>query len=40
MKSRITLATLAVDGLERALRFYRDGMGLKTERIVEGSGLA
>lgn len=34
MKPRITLVTLAVDDLERALRFYRDGMGLRTEGIV------
>ena len=34
MKPRITLLTLAVDDLERAVRFYRDGMGLKTEGIV------
>ncbi len=31
MKPRITLITLAVDDLERSLRFYRDGLGLKTE---------
>jgi hypothetical protein len=34
MKPRITLVTLGVDDLERALRFYRDGLGLKTEGIV------
>ena len=34
MKSRITLITLGVDDLERSLRFYRDGLGLKTEGIV------
>lgn len=34
MKPRITLLTLGVDDLERALRFYRDGLGLKTEGIV------
>ena len=34
MKPRITLLTLGVDDLERSLRFYRDGMGLKTEGIV------
>jgi catechol 2,3-dioxygenase-like lactoylglutathione lyase family enzyme len=34
MKQRITLITLGVDDLERALRFYRDGLGLKTEGIV------
>jgi catechol 2,3-dioxygenase-like lactoylglutathione lyase family enzyme len=34
MKPRITLITLGVDDLERALRFYRDGLGWKTEGIV------
>ena len=34
MKPRITLITLGVDDLERALSFYRDGLGLKTEGIV------
>ncbi|HEY1077313.1 MAG TPA: VOC family protein [Fontimonas sp.] len=34
MKPRITLITLAVDDLERALRFYRDGLGLPTPGIV------
>jgi uncharacterized protein len=34
VKPRITLITLAVDDLERAVRFYRDGLGLKTEGIV------
>ena len=34
MKPRITLITIGVDDLERSLRFYRDGLGLKTEGIV------
>lgn len=34
MRPRITLITLGVDDLERAVRFYRDGLGLKTEGIV------
>ena len=34
MKARITLLTLGVDDLERAVRFYRDGLGWKTEGIV------
>ena len=34
MRPRITLLTLGVDDLERALRFYRDGLGLRTEGIV------
>ncbi len=34
MKPRITLITIGVDDLERSLRFYRDGLSLKTEGIV------
>jgi hypothetical protein len=34
MEPRITLITLGVDDLERALNFYRDGLGWKTEGIV------
>ena len=34
MKARITLVTLGVADLERAVRFYRDGLGLPTEGIV------
>lgn len=34
MKPRLSLITLAVDDLERALRFYRDGLGLPTEGII------
>ena len=34
MKPRITLITLGVDDLERAVGFYRDGLGLKTAGIV------
>jgi catechol 2,3-dioxygenase-like lactoylglutathione lyase family enzyme len=34
MKARITLITLGVDDLQRAVQFYRDGLGLKTEGIV------
>ncbi len=34
MKPHITLITLGVDDLERALRFYRDGLGLNTDGIV------
>lgn len=34
MKPRISVITLAVDDLERAVRFYRDGLGLATEGIV------
>ena len=34
MKPRITLITLGVDDLERAMRFYRDGMGWPTKGII------
>ena len=34
MKARITLLTLGVDDLERAVAFYRDGLGLLTKGIV------
>ncbi|MBT9613924.1 MAG: VOC family protein [Burkholderiales bacterium] len=34
MKPRITVITLGVDDLERSLRFYRDGLCLKTEGII------
>jgi len=34
MKPRITLITLGVDDLEKSLRFYRDGLGLRTAGIV------
>ena len=34
MKPRITLITLGVEDLDRAVRFYRDGLGLHTQGIV------
>jgi len=34
MRPRITLITLGVDDLEKAVRFYRDGLGLRTDGIV------
>jgi catechol 2,3-dioxygenase-like lactoylglutathione lyase family enzyme len=34
MKPRVTLVTLGVDDLPRAIRFYRDGLGWKTEGVV------
>ena len=34
MKPHITVITLGVDDLERALTFYRDGLGLATDGIV------
>lgn len=34
MRARIDVLTLGVDDLERALAFYRDGLGLPTDGIV------
>ena len=34
MQPRVTLITLGVDDLDRAVRFYRDGLGFPTEGIV------
>ena len=34
MKPRVTVITLGVDDLERAVAFYRDGLGLHTEGII------
>ena len=34
MQPRITVVTIGVDDLERALHFYRDGLGLATEGII------
>ncbi|PHM21305.1 MAG: glyoxalase [Curvibacter sp. PD_MW3] len=34
MQPRISVITLGVDDLARALRFYRDGLGLPTEGII------
>ncbi len=34
MQAHITVITLGVEDLERSLRFYRDGLGLKTHGIV------
>ncbi len=34
MKPRITVITVAVDDLERSVRFYRDGLGFATEGII------
>ena len=34
MKPRITVITLGVEDLERAVAFYRDGLGLPTEGII------
>ena len=34
VKPRVTMITLAVSDLERALAFYRDGLGLQTPGII------
>lgn len=34
MKPRITVLTIGVDDLEKSMKFYRDGLGLKTEGII------
>ena len=34
MHARVSVITLAVDDLERSLRFYRDGLGLATAGII------
>jgi catechol 2,3-dioxygenase-like lactoylglutathione lyase family enzyme len=34
MKPRITLITRGVDDLDRAVKFYRDGLGFPTEGVV------
>ncbi len=34
MEARIQVITLAVDDLDRAVRFYRDGLGLTTSGII------
>jgi len=34
MEPRVTLITLGVDDLDKAVAFYRDGLGLKTQGIV------
>lgn len=34
MKPRVTVFTLGVDDLDRALRFYRDGLGFQTAGVI------
>ncbi|HET7203421.1 MAG TPA: VOC family protein [Steroidobacteraceae bacterium] len=34
MRARLSVVTLGVDDLDRAVRFYRDGLGWRTEGIV------
>lgn len=34
MEARVNLITIGVDDLERSLRFYRNGLGWKTEGVI------
>jgi catechol 2,3-dioxygenase-like lactoylglutathione lyase family enzyme len=34
MKPRISVITLGVDDLDRSVRFYRDGLELKTDGVI------
>jgi uncharacterized protein len=34
MKPRVSVITLGVDDIERAVAFYRDGLGLRTDGII------
>ena len=34
MKARISVLTIGVDDLDRAVRFYRDGLGLHTDGVI------
>jgi catechol 2,3-dioxygenase-like lactoylglutathione lyase family enzyme len=34
MKPRFNILTIGVDDLEKSLKFYRDGLGLKTQGVV------
>jgi catechol 2,3-dioxygenase-like lactoylglutathione lyase family enzyme len=34
MKPRITVITIGVDDLDRAVHFYREGLGLRTEGLI------
>jgi uncharacterized protein len=34
MEARVDVITLAVEDLERALRFYRDGLGLRSSGVI------
>ncbi len=38
MNPHITLLTLGVDDLERAVAFYRDGLGFSTKGIIASLG--
>jgi uncharacterized glyoxalase superfamily protein PhnB len=39
MKPRITVITIGVDDLERAVRLYRDGLGLKTKQATNAGAV-
>ena len=40
MKPKISLITLGVDDMARAIRFYRDGLGFPTHNFAEGDDFA
>ena len=37
MKPKLNIITLAVNDLEKSIAFYKDGLGLPTERLVKGA---
>ena len=37
MRPKLNIITLAVENLEKSIAFYKDGLGLITEGLVEGS---
>ena len=39
MKPKISIITLGVSDLEKALRFYRDGLGLPTQKYKKDEGI-
>ncbi len=34
MKPRVTVITLGVEDLDKSVRFYRDGLGFRTEGVI------
>jgi hypothetical protein len=39
VRAQITVLTIGVDALKKSLKFYRDGLSLKTEGISECCGV-
>ena len=37
MKPKLNIITLAVNDLEKSMAFYKDGLGLPTERLVKAA---